>query len=70
VLQETFSSKWRETVKAFLRRIENEFFEEPVAEKLSLFLKSRSSEILKLVERTEELACLLKKQPFEYILSH
>mgnify|MGYP001116198825 CR=1 FL=1 len=65
-----FSSKWRETVKAFLMRIENEFFEEPVAVKMALFLKSKSSEILKLVERAEKLALTIQKQPLEYILCH
>ena len=62
--REVFSSKWRETVKAFLMRIENEVFEEPVAVKMALFLKSKSREILKLVERAEKLAATLQKQLF------
>ena len=70
VPRETFSSKWRETVKAFLMRIENEVFEEPVAVKMALFLKSKSSEILNLVERAEKLAITIQKQPLEYILCH
>lgn len=70
VPQENFSSKWRETVKAFLVRTQNEVFEEPVALKMASFLKSKSTEILKLVERAEELACKLQKQPLEYILCH
>lgn len=70
VPRETFSSKWRETVKAFLMRIESEVFEEPVAVKMALFLKSKSSEILTLVERAEELAITLQKQPIETILCH
>ena len=45
VPRETFSSKWRETVKSFLGRIENEVFEAPVAVKMAEFLKSKSSEI-------------------------
>ncbi len=68
--REMFSSKWRETVKAFLIRIENEVFEEPVAVRMALFLKSKSTEILKIVERTEELAITLQKQILEYILCH
>ena len=70
VPRETFSSKWRETVKAFLMRIEREVFEEPVAVKMALFLKSKSSEILKLVEHAEELAITIQKQPLNYILCH
>lgn len=68
--RETFSSKWRETVKAFLIRIENEVFEEPVAVKMALFLKSKRCEILKLVERAEELAITIQKQPLNYVLCH
>ncbi len=68
--RETFSSKWCETVKAFLMRIENEVFEEPVAKKMALFLKSKSSEILNLVERAEKLAITLQKQPLDYVLCH
>ncbi len=70
VPRETFSSKWRETVKAFLMRIENEVFEEPVAVKMALFLKSKRCEILKLVERAEELAIAIQKQPLDYVLCH
>ena len=68
--RETFSSKWRETLKSFLGRIENEVFEEPVAIKMALFLKSKISEILKLVERAEKLAITIQKQPLDYVLCH
>lgn len=70
VPRETFSSKWRETVKAFLMRIESEVFEEPVAVKMALFLKSKSSEILKIIEQTEALAITIQKQPIDYVLCH
>jgi spectinomycin phosphotransferase len=70
VPRETFSSKWRETVKSFLGRIENEVFEEPVAVKMALFLKSKRCEILKLVERAEDLAITIQKQPLDYVLCH
>ena len=68
--REVFSSKWRETVKAFLMRIENEVFVESVAAKMALFLKSKSAEILKLVERAEKLAIMVQKQPLDYVLCH
>lgn len=70
VPRETFFSKWRETVKAFLMRIENDVFEEPVAVRMALFLKSKSSEILKLVERAEALALAIQKHPIDYVLCH
>jgi len=70
VQRETFSSKWRETVKTFLGRIEDEVFKEPVAAEMALFLKSKSREILNLVRRAENLARYLQRQPLEYILCH
>ncbi len=51
-------------------RIENEAFEEPVAVKMALFLKSKSSEILKIIEHAEALAILIQKQPLDYVLCH
>ncbi|ETZ04480.1 phosphotransferase enzyme family protein [Holospora undulata HU1] len=68
--RETFSSKGRETVKAFLVRIESEGGEEPVAVKMALFLKSKSAESLKIIEQTEELAITIQKQPLDYVLCH
>lgn len=68
--QETFSSKYRETVKAFLLHIENNVFDESIAKKMALFLKSKKSEILKLVENAENFAITLQKYPLEKILCH
>jgi spectinomycin phosphotransferase len=70
VLREGFSPRWRETVKAFLRRIEEEKFDEPVAAQMAVFLKSKSRETLELVHRSERLAQLLQKQPLDFILCH
>jgi spectinomycin phosphotransferase len=70
VPRETFSSKWREIVKAFLGRIEHEVFEEPVAVKMAAFLKSKRCEIVKLVRRAEALAIAIQKQPLDYVLCH
>jgi spectinomycin phosphotransferase len=70
VQREIFHSTWRETVKTFLKRIEDDVYEEVVAAEMALFLKSKSSEILKLVERAEYLAFTLQTKPLEYILCH
>ncbi len=70
VPREAFFPKWRESVKAFLERVESEVFDVPIAAKMALFLKSKSVEILKIIERTEELAITLQKQPFDYVLCH
>lgn len=68
--QEAFSSKARETVKDFLARIENEVFEEPIASKMATFLKSKSAEILKIIDQAEVLALRLQKCPLEHVLCH
>lgn len=68
--QETFSSKWLETVKAFLIRMENEVFQEPVALKMVNFLQSKSAEILKIIEQAQALAITIQKQSLEYVLCH
>ena len=70
VPRETFPSKWRDIVKAFLSRIEHECFEEPVMVKTADFLKTKHTEILKIIERTEKLAFTLQKQLPEYVLCH
>lgn len=68
--RETFPSKWRETVKIFLKRIEHETFEEPIAAKLAQFLKSKKHEISNLINRAEDLLLSLQNQPIEYVLCH
>ncbi|HRE32624.1 MAG TPA: aminoglycoside phosphotransferase family protein [Candidatus Berkiella sp.] len=68
--KEVYSPSWRKIVKAFLARIEVEVFQDPVAIKMALYLKSKSEEILKLIERTENLARMLQNQPLQYILCH
>lgn len=70
VPRERFSSKWRETVKSFLMRIEHEAFSEPITVKTATLLKSKKAEILQMIERAENLAHLLQKKPLEYILCH
>ncbi len=70
VPRETFSSKWGETVKSFLARIENEVFEEPIAVKTAKFLRSKSAEIFKIVELIEQLTPKLQTQQMDYVLCH
>ncbi|MCE2716903.1 MAG: phosphotransferase enzyme family protein [Pseudomonadota bacterium] len=70
VPRETFSPKWREKVKAFLNRIENESFKEPIAAEMASFLKSKNQEIQNLINLAENQANTLQKQPLDYILCH
>ena len=70
IQRETFSSKWRKTVKVFLERIKNEIFEDPIATEMALFLKSKSNEILELIGHAERLVRLLQNPPLKYVLCH
>jgi spectinomycin phosphotransferase len=68
--RETFSPKWRESLKAFQDLVEDKSFDDPTASKLADFMKSKRSEINRLVERTEELASELQSQSLELVLCH
>jgi spectinomycin phosphotransferase len=51
VPKETFPSKWRQIVKAFLARIQHEVFEDAIAVRMAVFLKSKSEYILELLRQ-------------------
>lgn len=70
VPQETFPSKWRQSVKTFLARIEQEVFEDAIAARMAMFLKSKSEEILELLRHSEYLVSVLEKQSLDYVLCH
>jgi spectinomycin phosphotransferase len=68
--QETFSPKYREQIKGFLRQIERETFADPAAAALAAFLKTQQAEVWELVEHTEQLAQALQAQPWPYVVCH
>ncbi len=68
--RETFSPQWREIVKEFQRRVEQETFDDPTAAKLAAFLKSKRDTVLFLVRQAERLASALQSQPREFVLCH
>jgi spectinomycin phosphotransferase len=70
IQRENFSPQWRDTVKMFLERIEEETFDEPVAVEMAAFLKTKGDETLELVKRAERFAQMLQEQPPEFILCH
>lgn len=67
---EKFSPKWRNIVKIFLKRIEEETFNEPVAAEMAAFLTVKSHQTHKLIKRAEQFAQMLQQQPPEYVLCH
>ena len=70
VSKENYSSKWRESLKELLVHISNKNFSEPVASEMSQFIKSKTNEIIKLIQCAEELVTKLQKQQLEHVLCH
>lgn len=68
--EEAFSPQWRERLKLFQALVENKTIEDPTASKLANFMKSKRSEINRLVQRTEELASVIQSQSLEKVLCH
>ena len=70
IQQEIYSPRWRESVKTFLERVEDDAFDDPVAVKLAAFLKARRAEILDLVGRTERLFQALQARSPKFVVCH
>jgi spectinomycin phosphotransferase len=70
IQQETYSPRWRESVKRFMARVEVDAFNDPVAVQLAAFLRTRRAEILDLVERAERCAQMLLAHSPEFVLCH
>jgi spectinomycin phosphotransferase len=70
VKKDTFSAEWREDMKSYQAQVENKGFEESVAAKLAEFMKSNRNEIVRLLERAEQLASELQSNPPELVLCH
>ncbi len=68
--QETYSPRWRDIVRRFLARVEEELFADPVAAKLAAFLTLNRTEVLDLVDRTERLAQALQTRPPPCVVCH
>ena len=60
IRQEDYSPHYRDTVKIFLQRIEEDSFSDPLAMEVAAFLRSKRSEIRDLVRRAERLARALQ----------
>ena len=70
IRQESYSPKWRETVRRFLEHVEGDVLEDPVALEVDAFLKTKRDEILDLINRTERLVQTLQAQSLERIVCH
>jgi spectinomycin phosphotransferase len=70
IRKETFSTEWRDDMKSYLAKAESETFPDPTASKVVEFMRSKRSEITRLLERAEQLASELRSKPFEPSLCH
>ena len=68
--QENFSPQGRESVKLLQALVENKTFEDSTAAKLAEFMRSKREEIMRLVQRTEQLTSELQSKPLELNLCH
>jgi len=70
IRKETFSTEWRDDMKSYQTQVGKKDFTEPTAAKLVEFMKSKRSEITRLIERADELASKLQSKPLELVLCH
>jgi spectinomycin phosphotransferase len=70
IRREQFAPQFRESVRAFLSRLEDEPLDDPVARQLITFLKAKRDIIHDLVERAERLAQALQAHTPEFIICH
>ena len=70
IRKEIFSPEWRDDMKSYLAQVEKKVFTEPTAAKLAEFMKSKQSEITRLIERSEQIASKLQFKPLELVLCH
>jgi len=69
--RETYSAKFRETVRGFLAQVERqETFVDAIAAELAAFLRAQQDEIVHLCRRADQLANNLRKQPPKLALCH
>jgi spectinomycin phosphotransferase len=70
IQRETYSPKWRESVKIALARIEVDTFDDPVAANTAAFLQIKRAEVLDLSARTERCARALRAHSPEFVVCH
>lgn len=68
--KETYTTRWRERVRAFQRQIEHTSFADPVAAELAAFLKAKEPQVTDLVRQAERLAAVLQTRSLPFILCH
>jgi spectinomycin phosphotransferase len=70
IQRETYSPQWREIVRMFLKRVEDDRFGDPVAVELAAFMRAKRDKIGDLVGRAERLAEALQARSRGFVLCH
>lgn len=70
VPSESFSPRWRQSVKMFLERIQQENYSDPVAAEMAAYLNSKRGEIFTLIEHSDHLAHIIQPHSPAFILCH
>lgn len=70
IRRETYAAEGQQTVKMFLERVETDDFDDPVAKETAVFMKSKHTAIVDLIDRAEQRARILQANPPEFIVCH
>lgn len=70
IREETYCPRWHNTVRTFLKRVDVERYDDPVARGLAAFIRDKRDQIADLVDCAEQLAQVLLSQPRERVLCH
>lgn len=70
IRKETFDVGWRAGMRSYQAQVETNVFTDPTAAKLAAFIRSKQSEISRIVERSEQLASELRSRSWDFALCH
>jgi spectinomycin phosphotransferase len=70
VPHEDFSPRWRKSVKAFHKQVEQDRYDDPIAASLAAFWLTKRNEIEQIVERAEQLAFVLQPRAVTLAVCH
>jgi spectinomycin phosphotransferase len=70
ISSEKYDPQWREVVRQLIEMVKLTDFQDPVAHKLSVFMKMKGDDILRILERADELAEILQQRSIDFVLCH
>jgi spectinomycin phosphotransferase len=68
--QEDYSPRWRNTVRAFHKQVQQDRYTDPIAASLAAFWLRKRDEIQSIVERAERLAHALQNRAVDLVVCH